>query len=359
MNVIHFMNEVPVAFPSALVREINTFDDIEIVIASFYDDIDDEVRGSLRVTSLKASSRTDVRAYRRFRRQIINENADIIHTHPNATGSLARLTAASTEASIVDTRHNDHRHFSPIQRLPNVLAAAVTDCSISNSQNTRNSFSKIEDKLLCANGGRHKVVHNGIDPKIAENIPTKPPIQCRGPTITCVARYVEQKNHDTLVRAMGKVKEKIPEANLILVGDGERYEYISQMIRKQGLEDSIIQTGYLHCRRDVLATVEHSDIFAVPSCYEGFCIAAVEAMLLGVPVVASDIDVLREVVDGAGMFAPPDNADAFADRIIELLQDEERRASLASTGISRAKNKFPLSRTAEGYVQVYRELCGC
>jgi glycosyltransferase involved in cell wall biosynthesis len=356
MKVLYFVNEAPAAFPSALAIEINRDEKIDVLISSFYNNIDDRVQTSIRVESLDASTRFDTKSYKKLRGLIVDENIDIVHTHPNSTGAIARLVASTTDVSIVDTRHNDHRHFSAIQRMPNLLATGVTDKFISNSKSTRDSFSKIENTILRMRGGGHEVVYNGIDPTIADDARDASPVTVDGPMITCVARYVEQKNHETIVRSMEHVTDHIPEAKLVLVGDGPRYDEIEAFIEEQDLTDCIIQTGYLPEREDVFATVAESDLFAISSRYEGFCVAAVEAMLLGTPIVASDIDVLREVLSNAAVFAPYDNPTTFADRIVSLLNDESKREELSSTGQQRARDIFPLSRTAQGYIEVYRDL---
>lgn len=357
MDVLHFMNEVPSAFPAALAQRIDQQNDIDVIIASFYNDIGDHVQaGPVEVVSLDSSGRFDISAYRKLRTLINRRDIDIVHTHPNATGAVARLVSATTGVDVVDTRHNDHRHFEHYRRVPSAAATAVTDCYISNSQSTHESFSRVENLLLRLSKGSHEIVYNGIDASKIENLPPEPDGLPETPRVVCVARYTEQKNHETLVRAMEHVSESITDASLILVGQGKKFYEIESLINQLELNDTVVQTGYLPHRNQVFSTVSNSDVFAIPSRYEGFCIAAVEAMLTRTPVVASDIDVLNEVVGDAGVYAPPDDPEAFAGQLISLIEDSERREELGERGFQRATTKFSLNQTAEGYARVYRDL---
>lgn len=357
MKAIQFMNEVPDAAPSALARRMNDIEDLSVEIISFYDYIDGKVEEEIDVHTLNATGHLDVTAYYRLRKILSEKSPDIFHTHPNATGAVARLVAALTDTGIVDTRHNDHSHFSTIQRVLNLPAAAVTDYFVSNSRSTQRSFLSLERTLLHLNRGRDTVIYNGIDPTYIEIVPDEPPVSCDGPTIVCAARYVQQKNHEAMVHAMKIVRREFKDATLVMIGDGERYDEINQLIESKGLTDAIIQTGYIDNREDVLAQIKYSDVFVIPSWYEGFGVAAVEAMLLGTPVVASDINVLKEVVNGAGVFAPPDDYSTLAQRLVEMLRNDQKRLRLGAVGAERVKDNFTISRAARKYAKIYEEIC--
>lgn len=357
MNVLHFMNEVPYAFPAALAEEIHKHGDVNVTIASFYDDVGQEVRdGPVEVIKLGGSGKLDLRAYRHLRRIIVDRDIDIVHTHPNATGSLARLVASTTGVKVIDTRHNDHRHFPWHHRLPNIPTTVATDRYISNSKSTQSSFSRLENLLLRLTGGQQEVIYNGINSGRIQDLPPEPKELPDGPRVICVARYVQQKNHETLVRAMKYVQEEIPDVKLVLVGDGSRFDEITSLIKELDLEEIVVQTGYLPQRVQVLSAVQNSQMFAIASWYEGFCIAAIEAMLSGTPVIASDIKVLREVVGDTGVYADPNDPQEFAHCITNMLEDSKARRQFGEAAQERAKAVFSLDRTASEYVRVYREL---
>ena len=124
------------------------------------------------------------------------------------------------------------------------------------------------------------------------------------------------------------------------------------------LQDHVRFLGH---RDDVTDIVAGSDLFVFPSLFEGLGGAVLEAMGLGLPVVASDLPVLREVLGETAAFAAPGQPDAIADRVLRLLADPDRRAALAQATQARFAERYELDRTAEQMVAMYRDVlaqCG-
>jgi glycosyltransferase involved in cell wall biosynthesis len=121
--------------------------------------------------------------------------------------------------------------------------------------------------------------------------------------------------------------------------------------------DRVTFTGYLPERTDVHALLSRLNLYAMPSRHEGFGVAAVEAMAAGLPVIAGDIPPLREVVGEAGVFVPPRDSAALADVLGDLLEDDDRRAQLATAATERA-DEFPMERTVRRYLDIYAEVTG-
>ncbi|WP_244265054.1 glycosyltransferase [Halorhabdus tiamatea] len=133
-------------------------------------------------------------------------------------------------------------------------------------------------------------------------------------------------------------------------------ENLQNTSTKLGLQNDVLFTGYLPRRDDVYGVLKKSEIAVFPSWYEGFCVAAVEAMAAGLPVVVSDIDVFHEVVGDPGVFADPNDPEAFADEIIDLLQHPKKRELLGQEAKERARSEFSLERTAREYSNLYKEV---
>jgi glycosyltransferase involved in cell wall biosynthesis len=106
---------------------------------------------------------------------------------------------------------------------------------------------------------------------------------------------------------------------------------------------------------DVARYLREADIVAIPSRWEGFGLQAVEAMASGVPVVASDIPPLREVLGDAALFVPPDDVGAWRSALVELAPDRARRALLRERGLARAP-AFAIERMVERYTGLYEEI---
>jgi glycosyltransferase involved in cell wall biosynthesis len=130
---------------------------------------------------------------------------------------------------------------------------------------------------------------------------------------------------------------------------------LASKIHQLGLADTIVLMGNVDDPRPLLAGL---DIFAMPSLSEGLGVAALEAMAMGLPVIASAVGGLREVVqDGvSGYLCGPDDARALARIIAELAQDPARRLSVGSAARQRAMAEFSLEAMGRGTCDVYQEL---
>jgi glycosyltransferase involved in cell wall biosynthesis len=199
------------------------------------------------------------------------------------------------------------------------------------------------------------VIYNGVDfERIQEGREMEAPTDLPdGPLVCNVGVATEQKDQDTLLKAMPSVLSEVPDASLVVVGDGPLLPDLKQTARELGITDSVVFTGYLPRREEVYSVLDRTDVFVVSSEYEGFCVALVEAMACETAVVASDIGVLREVAGDTCEFAPPGNPDEFAARIISLLQNRDCINRLAEMARARANGKFRIELTAQGYYDVY------
>jgi glycosyltransferase involved in cell wall biosynthesis len=142
-----------------------------------------------------------------------------------------------------------------------------------------------------------------------------------------VGRFVWQKNHEGLIRIARRVCARRPDARFLLVGDGPLRERVAGLVRDSGLEQAVIFVGL---RSDVARLLSAMDLFVLPSVMEAFGLAAVEAQVAGVPVVAADAAGIREAV--APVFhkylRDPHDAEGFADALLELLEACRRDPSL-------------------------------
>ncbi|BCV40210.1 glycosyltransferase [Shewanella algae] len=166
-------------------------------------------------------------------------------------------------------------------------------------------------------------------------------------TIIMVSNFSKQKDHETVIRAMKHLPKDI---NLLFVGDGERKEHIISLAKDLHLNDQIT---FLGTRKDVPALIKNSDLVVVSSHWEGFGLVAVEGMASKKPVVASDVDGLRQVVEGAGLlFRKGDDID-LASKISSLYQNRQLYDNVCEKCHMRSKD-FSIEKLVEKYVEVYR-----
>jgi glycosyltransferase involved in cell wall biosynthesis len=346
------------SIPVEMATKIDAETQIEIVLVSYYTKQDDKLAPDLQelempMVCLGADSRTDFRAYRELRQLCVDKDIDIIHTHHNSVGSLGRFAVAGTGAKIVNTEHSDHRCFSYLQKIINAVTYPLVGVMVHNSHSTCHSLSWYENIL--SQWSQHKIVYNGIDTTRVDNTGSSPLSLPEGPILTTVGRLVEQKNHTTLLRAFETILKKHPETTLVIVGDGPLADDLKSVTKDLDIENSVQFLGHVS-REDVYSVLERSTIGVFPSWCEGFCVAAVESMAAGLPVVVSDIEVLREVVGNPGIFADPDDPVAFAEAIDDLIQHPKKREKLGREAKNRARSKFPLKRTAQIYSNLYKKI---
>ena len=357
VSVLHLINDVTsTSIPLEIAEKIHTTTEIEVHVAAFYDiaskDIDPDVADfEVPITNLGGQSRFDLKAYRNLRRLLAG--VDVIHTHQNFVGSAARIVGKTTDVKIVNTEHNDHHYFTHLQNLVNAPTLPLADCIVTNSQATLNSFRWYERPVVQMTDTR--VVYNGVD---LGRIDAQEPADSFGddPVIVTVGALIDQKNQALLIQAMEEVLEQFPNAKLVIVGDGPLREELERMANEIGVASNVIFAGYVPTREEVYQVMKAATVFAMSSDYEGFCVAAVEAMACGVPVVASDLTVFHEVIGENGVFAERGDVKEFAAALNKLLADANRRAELADQMRRRAESKYPLKKTAEDYRDIYVSL---
>jgi glycosyltransferase involved in cell wall biosynthesis len=356
--MIHVVSLVNHLSPTSNALEIATatadFPDIDVTVASFYDDsASDEY--NVPVVPLRANSRFDVAAFYRLWQLLLQDDVDVVHTHENFIGSVARVLGTLADVSIVDTEHQQHDSFTLLQNAVNAPTIPLADRVIANSKATEQSFRFLEQVVL--DPDQIEVVHNGVDiarvdSAINANMERN---KTDGLRIITVGRLVQVKNQKLLIRAFSEVIKSFPDAELVIVGGGPLRNELEDCVDSLGIRKQVHFLGEIP-REEVYSQLAISDLFALPSSSEGFCVAAVEAMATGLPVVASDIDVLHDVVGEPGVFADPNDPAEFADALIALVEDPERRGRLGTEAKERARSTFSLERTAREYYNIYKQL---
>ena len=292
-------------------------------------------------------------------RFIVERQPDVIHVHHTASAFwgtiLAKLVAG---AAVIRTEHNNQQHYSLPKNILHGCSQHLADRVLCNSRDTYRNLYSLQKWAI---GDRWEVAYNGIDvSRIDAAADRAPPVFVEGlenrVLIGSVGRLVDQKNYQRLIDAFSSVLAGVPEAHLVLIGDGENRSQLERGAVAQGIEDRVTFVG--ECPRDdVYAALHEFDLFVMPSLWEGFCNAVVEAMAAGLPVVCSDISTLREVVGDAAHYADPNDPADMARALIELLEmDSSVRKQWGEKARKRAAERYTIEGTAEKYVEAYREV---
>lgn len=250
-------------------------------------------------------------------------------------------------------------HALPGNRLDQLLWRRVTSAVVANSRATADVLLEAHPWLTRA---MISVVPNGVD---VERFAGARPIDAaalselapgteggEGLTIGYVGRLDPEKGPDVLIDAWALARERLPGARLLMVGSGALEARLRRTTRDW---PEVAWVGY---RADTAPLVATMDLLVVPSRRESFGIAAAEGMAAGVPVIATGVGGLTEVVrDGVdGRLVPPLDPAALADAIVELGGDADRRRDMGVAAAERARVEWAPAAAADGYLRVLRDV---
>jgi glycosyltransferase involved in cell wall biosynthesis len=166
-----------------------------------------------------------------------------------------------------------------------------------------------------------------------------------------VARFAEQKAHFCMLEAAKHVNQIDPSVRFVFVGDGPLRSLIEKKARDLELENQVLLLGQ---RADIHEIYSALDAFILPSLWEGFPIALVEAMSSGLPIIASDLGGIAEALgEQAGIRIPPGDSKSLARAILNLRANPTRASQLGKLARQRAVNHFSLPVIVEQYLQLY------
>src|SRR5271165_2215398 len=199
-------------------------------------------------------------------------------------------------------------------------------------------------------GGKIALIPNGIPFDAFENAqPAVLPDVPGGLTrLVFVGRFDVQKDHATLLRAITAV----PDTHLLLVGDGPLRLRLERMAQSFGIGHRVTFLGW---RQDVGAVLKASDIYVHSTHSDGFGIAACEAMAAGLPVVASDVPGLAQLVTSAGILFPAGDHKALARNLTALIQSPGRQREMSAASRQRAR-QFSIENTVDGCIRMYESV---
>lgn len=197
--------------------------------------------------------------------------------------------------------------------------------------------------------GSVRTIHNGVPDDHIEPLPRL----ADGLVVGSVGRLDEQKGYDVLIAAL----PSLPGATAVLVGDGPARAELEELARRHGVADRVILTGW---ETDARRYLGGFDVFVLPSRYEGFPLSIVEAMLAGLPVVATDVGSVSECVLGGetGTVVPADDRERLVAAIVPLLESADLRMRMGERGRERARSLFTVDVMARSYEQLYAEILG-
>ena len=284
-------------------------------------------------------------------RLVRREHVSLVHTHSSIDAWLGGMAARLCRVPVVRTRHVS----IAIRRGPNPVYRWLADRVITSGEAIR--------RVVLAAGvppARVVAIPAGVN---LESFPfglKAPEIERElglgSPVVGSVAMFRGSKGHPQLLQAFARVRERHPRASLLLVGDGIRRPWVEQLAGEAGLADAVVFTGF---RPDVPALLAAMDCFALASTRtEGVPQALLQAFAVGVPVVASRIGGIPEVVtDGeTGLLVESEAVPPLAAAIERVLEDPVGAAQRARAARALVEARFSHGRSVDRLLALYDEV---
>ncbi len=279
----------------------------------------------------------DFRALRAIREIIKAETPDIIHLHSSKAGALGRLALIPHGSRIVYTVHGfdsilkANKKFLFIEKILRTMAGKIVPVSAYDQRNMAAQGFKntivVENASLDMGGSRRRDVElESIRRRFAF-------------IVMCVARVGPQKRDD-LFKGIASA----------LAREGAGFVWIGN---KLPVDDAPPNCFFLGERDNAGELIHYADAFLLPSNYEGLPISILEALSCSVPVVASSVGAIPDILDGCNGFACENAINAFADRLAMLMKDDASRGKIRLAARTTWERRFALDSMVDGYLKVY------
>jgi len=295
---------------------------------------------------------TAFRCVRALRKIIIKERIDIVHARSRVPGWIAFFATRETEAEFLTTCHGHYSThlFSRVMGWAKLLIVP----SEATGKHMVQNFKVAPENL--------RVIPRSVD---LERFKVKRKEEAGKSTyvVTIVGRITPIKGHKYFLKAMAKVMRSMPYVKIRIVGDAPAKKQVYRqeievLVKRLGLMENV---EFMGNRRDVPQVMAQSDVVVMAStAAESFGRVALEAQAVGVPVVATKVGGLVDIIEDqrTGLLVLPKDTDAMAEAILCLLNDKALARSMVKEAQKRLKEKFTLDRMATMTLDVYREILG-
>ena len=292
---------------------------------------------------------------------------DVIHSNTYVPALVAQLCASLLQKKHVMTVHDVYllslpwfwktwskqpdisflaRVFGPLLETALLKMPVTAIHTVSNA--SRN------DILRITKGRRVVVVPNGI--QVADYVSKQGMAQARTPQAIYVGRLVFYKNLEVVFQALTKVREKIRNVRVVIVGDGPMRVLWKSFVEKLGLQDQVAFFGRIS-HEEKVRLIHGSQFLVLPSLVEGFGMVVLEAYACRKPVLASRIGALQELVDADdGFLVDPASSDDWADRMVALFSNQGLALQMGDNGYAKLVERYTTGHVARAVESMYVEL---
>lgn len=301
------------------------------------------------------SPRRDLMATIRLYKIMRKGGYSLVHTHSAKAGVLGRVAARLARTPAVHTPNAwsfmvaktplERRAYVTVEKLLSALSKRIICVSSDELKQGQDLVGAAKKMRLVPNGV-------AVPPRAKKRSGEKDLV------VGCLTRLARQKGIDYLVAAANGVRAEREDVRFSVAGGGPDFERLKDEVGRRGLSGRFELLGAV---RDPWEYLSRIDIFVLPSLWEGMPFALLEAMSFGLPVVATDVGGVRDVIpdDTFGIVVPPADPHALREAILRYARAPELREAAGGAARRRVLQEFSQERMVERTLDVYREVLGC
>ena len=305
----------------------------------------------------------DLKAIKKIRALIKRYNPDIVYAHSSKAGAIARVADMGLKNYCIYNPHGwafnmrcsakKTAMYTAIERVAAPFCDKIICISDAEKQSALDKKICREDKL--------QVIFNGVDIEAYEN-GVHGAVQRRDLNIPenafvvgMVGRMCPQKAPDVFIKMAKKVKDAVPNAHFIIVGNGNQEAEIRKYTEDNGFSDSLHITGWVD---NPMSYVELFDVACLLSRWEGFGLALPEYMMAGKPIVASSVDAIPNIIrDGEnGLLVEVDDAASASEAVLRIYQEVGLKERLVTQGLKDVYSRFNARRVSEEHGKMFERI---
>ncbi len=333
---------------------------IDPVVISLDEDaspaIYDAIKSSgTKLITMPANSLFDIKRLTGLVQYLKKEKIDVLHTHLLYANILGTIAGSLASVPVVCTLHSTHieKRWRRQKRLEDFCLRHFATRIIG-----------VGNIVATAHRGRYKgrtidVIPNGIPEP--DDIPSQTLSRVRNelgvnqqPIVITVGRMERAKGYGDMIEAFKLLQQKNSDSVLLMVGSGSLQDSIRSQIESLNLNQSVILTGE---RQDIPQLLASSDVFASSSHREGLPLSVLEAMMAGLPIVATSVgDIPNVVTEDTGVVVPPHQPKMLAEALNDLLQNPSKRREMGRAAKDRAIREYSLDVWMKRQVKLYEDV---